>query len=215
MSYSSLKSGTDIRGFAADGFENEPLFLSDERVEKIALGFVAFLCSKTDKKADELSVCVGHDSRVSAQRIKSALLRAFSSRGVQVYDCSLASTPAMFMAVLDLNCDGSVQITASHHPWERNGLKFFTAEGGLNPSDISDIITYAAEPYEITGNKIFKDVAEHQLDTYKKRIDEKIGMDDHDVGFVFTPSCVAAYKAAGPVELKSSYLRFSTGHSAH
>ena len=31
--------------------------------------------------------------------------------------------------------------------------------------------------YEITGNKIFKDVAEHQLDTYKKRIDEKIGMD--------------------------------------
>ena len=43
MSYSSLKSGTDIRGFAADGFENEPLLLSDERVEKIALGFVAFL----------------------------------------------------------------------------------------------------------------------------------------------------------------------------
>ena len=51
--------------------------------------------------------------------------------------------------------------------------------------------------YEITGNKIFKDVAEHHLSTYKTRLDEKIGMDDHDVGFVFTPSCVAAYKITG------------------
>lgn len=150
MSYSSLKSGTDIRGFAADGFENEPLFLSDERVEKIALGFVSFLCKKTCKTADGLSVCVGHDSRVSAPRIKSALLRAFSSKGVSVYDCSLASTPAMFMAVLDLNCDGSVQITASHHPWERNGLKFFTPEGGLEGSDISDILVTAESAVDET-----------------------------------------------------------------
>ncbi len=143
MSYSSLKSGTDIRGFAADGFENEPLFLSDEKVEKIALGFVNFLCNKTGKKSGELSVCVGHDSRVSAERIKAALLRAFSSKGVSVFDCSLASTPAMFMAVLDLKCDGSVQITASHHPWERNGLKFFTPDGGLEGSDISTILSDA------------------------------------------------------------------------
>ncbi len=143
MSYSSLKSGTDIRGLAADGFENEPLFLSDEKVEKIALGFVKFLCDKTGKKPDELSVCVGHDSRVSAERIKSALLRAFSSKGVSVFNCALASTPAMFMAVLDMKCDGSVQITASHHPWERNGLKFFTPDGGLEGSDISAILSDA------------------------------------------------------------------------
>lgn len=143
MSYSLLKSGTDIRGFAADGFENEPLFLSDKKIEKIAIGFVAFLCKKTGKSADSLSVCVGHDSRVSAPRIKSALLRAFSSKGLQIFDCSLASTPAMFMAVLDLDCDGSVQITASHHPWERNGLKFFTPEGGLEGSDISEILQTA------------------------------------------------------------------------
>ncbi len=175
MSYSSLKSGTDIRGFAADGFENEPLFLSDERVEKIAIGFVAFLCSKTDKKADELSVCVGHDSRVSAQRIKSALLRAFSSRGVQVYDCSLASTPAMFMAVLDLNCDGSVQITASHHPWERNGLKFFTPDGGLEGSDISAILATAEA--EDNGNLALdegKIKSADYMSTYAEKLCEMI-----------------------------------------
>ncbi len=51
--------------------------------------------------------------------------------------------------------------------------------------------------YEITGNKFFKETAEAQLPTYKRRIDEKIGMDDHDVGFVFSPSCVAAYRLTG------------------
>ncbi|MBR5140398.1 MAG: glycoside hydrolase family 88 protein, partial [Clostridia bacterium] len=51
--------------------------------------------------------------------------------------------------------------------------------------------------YEITGEKIFRDIAESQLHTYRKRVDEKIGMDDHDVGFVFSPSCIAAYKLTG------------------
>ena len=175
MSYSSLKSGTDIRGFAADGFENEPLFLSDERVEKIALGFIDFLCIKTGKTADVLSVCVGHDSRVSAPRIKSALLRAFSSKGVSVYDCSLASTPAMFMAVLDLNCDGSVQITASHHPWERNGLKFFTPDGGLEGSDISQILATAEaaadEKFALDESKI---KAVDYMSTYARKLCEMI-----------------------------------------
>lgn len=143
MSYKALKSGTDIRGFAADGFESEPLFLSDERVKKITLSFADLLCERTGKKYEELKISVGHDSRVSAERIKSAVITALTTKGVSVFDCALASTPAMFMSVLDLKCDGSVQITASHHPWERNGLKFFTPEGGLEGEDISVILEKA------------------------------------------------------------------------
>ena len=51
--------------------------------------------------------------------------------------------------------------------------------------------------YEITGNNFFKDCAEQQLQSYRTRVDEKIGMDDHDVGFAFVPSCIAAYKLTG------------------
>ncbi len=143
MSYKALKSGTDIRGFAADGFENEPLFLSDERVKCISLSFADMLSERTGKPCEELKISVGHDSRVSAERIKSAVIAALTSKGVSVLDCALASTPAMFMSVLDLNCDGSVQITASHHPWERNGLKFFTPAGGLEGEDISELLEKA------------------------------------------------------------------------
>jgi len=60
--------------------------------------------------------------------------------------------------------------------------------------------------YEISGNKIFKDVAEHHFASYRTRFDEKIGMDDHDVGFVFSPSCVAQYKITGDEKARKCAL---------
>ena len=60
--------------------------------------------------------------------------------------------------------------------------------------------------YQLTGNKAFKEVVERQLPGYRKRIDEKIKVGGHDVGFVFVPSCVAAYKALGNEEARSIAL---------
>ena len=65
--------------------------------------------------------------------------------GIRVLDCGLASTPAMFMTTVDLGCDAALQITASHHPWHRNGLKFFLPSGGLEGSDIGEILAYAQD----------------------------------------------------------------------
>ena len=143
MSYKNLKSGTDIRGVAADGFENDPLFLSDKIVKQVALSFADMLSGRTGKDPSQLKIAVGHDSRVSAGRIKNDIIEALTSKGVSVVDCSLASTPAMLMCVLELECDGSVQITASHHPWDRNGLKFFTPSGGFESEDITEILERA------------------------------------------------------------------------
>jgi unsaturated chondroitin disaccharide hydrolase len=60
--------------------------------------------------------------------------------------------------------------------------------------------------YELTGNEFFREVAEKHLATYRTRVDKRIGMDDHDVGFTFTPSCVAAYKLTGNEEAKQTAL---------
>ena len=51
--------------------------------------------------------------------------------------------------------------------------------------------------YELTGEKEFKDIAESHLSVYKKCFDDKVGINNHDVGFIYTPSCVAAYKLTG------------------
>ena len=139
--WKQFKSGTDIRGVASEG--PDPVNLTDEVVERIAGGFALWLSERIQKES--LSVAVGHDSRISAPRISAAVIRALTGCGVHVLDCGLASTPSMFMATLDIPCDGAIQITASHHPYNRNGLKFFTKTGGLDAPDIEALLLYAQE----------------------------------------------------------------------
>ncbi|MFR8531022.1 MAG: hypothetical protein ACLVDB_07745 [Anaeromassilibacillus sp.] len=124
--WKQFKSGTDIRGVASEGVAGQEVNLTDEAIEKMAAGFVLWLSQAVEKEPSALTIAVGHDSRISAQRIQDAVTRVLVGAGVRVLDCGLASTPSMFMTTIDLACDGSVQITASHHPFNRNGLKFFT-----------------------------------------------------------------------------------------
>lgn len=143
--WKQFKSGTDVRGVASEGVQGQEVNLTDEVVEKIIAGFVLWLSARLRRAAPELTVSVGHDSRISAQRIKAAVIRSLTAAGCQVKDCGLASTPSMFMTTVDLHCDGAVQITASHHPFNRNGLKFFTRDGGLDGSDIEQLLLSAQE----------------------------------------------------------------------
>ncbi len=147
----ALKSGTDVRGVAAEGTGKE-ITLTDYAVERISASFVRWLSVKCGKSAKDLTVAVGHDCRVSAERIKNAVIKGFASVGCHIVDCSLSSTPSMFMITVEKEVDGSVQITASHHPFEMNGLKFFSKEGGLQGDDITDILTACEKGIEITEN---------------------------------------------------------------
>ena len=137
-----FKSGTDIRGIGCV-HTDDPLYLSNEAVMRMTKGFVIWLREKTN--TDNLTVAVGHDSRVSSERIDAAVTAALLEMGVHVRSCGMASTPAMFMTTVMLSCDGAVQITASHHPMDKNGLKFFTKEGGLEGADIVSILKMAQE----------------------------------------------------------------------
>lgn len=141
-----LKNGSDIRGTAI-ATEGHAVDLTDEVVYAIAAGFATYLLEKTGKPATEIKVAVGHDSRLSAARIQTAVMRALTDAGFCVFDCALMSTPAMFMTTVhpSLACDGAVQITASHLPFDKNGLKFFTPEGGLEGEDIDSILKNARE----------------------------------------------------------------------
>ncbi len=144
--YKSLKSGSDIRGTAVDGVKGEAVELTDKAVFDLTVGFCRWLAFS--KNITSGKIAVGHDSRISALRIKAQVIAALGEFGFEIYDCGYASTPAMFMTTVDLDCIASVQITASHHPYNKNGLKFFIREGGLNGSDIEEIIDFAVLPFE-------------------------------------------------------------------
>ncbi len=144
MNYNELKSGTDIRGVASD-LGGKAVNLTDNAVCDISAAFVLWVAEKTGKKPSELKIAIGHDSRISAARIKAAAISVLLLAGVNVLDCGLSSTPAMFMTTVELGVDAAIQITASHHPFDRNGLKFFTRDGGLDSPDIAALVAMANE----------------------------------------------------------------------
>ncbi len=60
--------------------------------------------------------------------------------------------------------------------------------------------------YELTGEEKYKETALAQIPTYVKRIKEKLGVNHHDMGFLYTPSCVAAYKLTGNNDAKKAAI---------
>ena len=60
--------------------------------------------------------------------------------------------------------------------------------------------------YELTGDDKYKAAALRQIPTYHKRITEKLATDHHDMGFLYTPSCVAAWKLCGDELARESAL---------
>ena len=155
-----LQNGSDVRGVALEGVLGEPVTLTPEIVRPIGYAFAQWLAEKKGVPADQLKVAVGHDSRLSAEKIKTAVFQGLGKAGCAAADSGLSSTPAMFMATVFENhaYDGSIMLTASHLPFNRNGLKFFTRDGGLEKADIKKILTIATETglFDAKGGKAAK-----------------------------------------------------------
>ncbi|MEM7793297.1 MAG: phosphomannomutase/phosphoglucomutase [Cyanobacteria bacterium P01_C01_bin.118] len=147
FNWKKLQNGSDIRGVAIDGVPNEPVNLTPEVAQRLGQAFTTWLATKLSKSPTELQLAVGRDSRISGPTLMQSVMDGIASLGAQVYDFAMASTPAMFMSTVTpgFNCDGAIMMTASHLPFNRNGLKFFTAQGGLGKSDITEILTLAEQ----------------------------------------------------------------------
>ena len=141
--FTTVQNGNDVRG-AAIGTDTEKVTLTGPIVTYIARAFAEFLAGKTGRNAATLRIGVGHDSRITAEMIKAACIRGLSI--AQVFDCGLITTPAMFQSTVlaKSDFDGAVMITASHLPFNRNGLKFFTKDGALSKAELTGILSEAA-----------------------------------------------------------------------
>ena len=152
----ALQNGSDVRGIAMEGVPGEAVNLTADAARLIAAGFAQWLAARLQRPLAGLKVAVGHDSRLTAESLAQAVAQALTARGVHVLDCALASTPAMFMTTVfpETACDGAVMLTASHLPFNRNGLKFFTKDGGLEKAEITDVLkrAYALQTATDAGN---------------------------------------------------------------
>jgi len=137
----SLQNGTDIRGVAyKDDRSDLEITLTREDVKTLVRGFATWIIDK-DKK-DQIKISIGTDSRLTGPDFRQACIEALTEIGVDVIDCGMSTTPAMFMSTIidGYKCDGAIMFTASHMPYVYNGLKMFTSQGCLEKTDIKDLI---------------------------------------------------------------------------
>lgn len=138
-----LQNGSDIRGVALQGVPGEEVNLTLEVAELLGSSFAEWL--RRNGYGDG-KVAVGNDSRISGPALKRAFVKGLLEEGFDVLDCGLASTPAMFMTTIQegLDVTGGVMLTASHLPFNRNGMKFFTSSGGFDKGHVSDLLQIAS-----------------------------------------------------------------------
>lgn len=142
INWKELQNGSDIRGVAMEGVEGEEVNLTPGIAQSIAMCFAKWLQEVKNKPISSLRIGIGRDSRLSGPNLASACTDGLLNLGVEVFDCGIASTPAMFMSTVfeNFKFDGAIMLTASHLPFNRNGLKFFTSKGGLDKTDITKIL---------------------------------------------------------------------------
>ena len=74
-------------------------------------------------------VLIGKDTRLSGYMIETALVAGFTSVGMDVFLTGPMPTPAVAMLTRSMRCDLGVMISASHNPYDDNGIKLFGPDG--------------------------------------------------------------------------------------
>ena len=81
-------------------------------------------------------ILIGKDTRLSGYMFEDALAAGICSMGVNVIQVGPMPTPAMAFLTADMRCDAGVMISASHNPYQDNGIKFFAHDGFKLPDEV-------------------------------------------------------------------------------
>jgi phosphoglucosamine mutase len=86
--------------------------------------------------AERHRIIIGKDTRLSGYLFENALVAGICSMGVDVLQVGPMPTPGMAFLTADMRCDAGVMISASHNPYQDNGIKFFSHDGFKLPDAI-------------------------------------------------------------------------------
>ena len=117
---------------------------------KLGMAAGGLIC--TNKK----KVAIARDTRVSGEMLEAALCAGFNAKGVDVLKLGVIPTPAITMLTPSLGVDMSVMITASHNPFQDNGIKLINAQGDkFSDEDTAKIEAAISEgKFELNPNEI-------------------------------------------------------------
>lgn len=151
-------------------------------------------------------ILVGMDTRISGDMLESALVAGICSVGAEAICLGIIPTPAIAYLTRLYNADAGVVISASHNPFEFNGIKFFNGSGYKLPDAVEErieaiILDNAEEIPRPTGKEVGnKSIRESALDDYVAFLKSTIECDLSDLKIAIDCANGAAYQAA-PITL--------------
>ncbi len=114
--------GTDgIRGVVNAGLDADLAY-------KVGLA-AAQVLAKDKKPGEKPLVTIGKDTRISGDLLKGALIAGLCTAGADVMDLGTLPTPGVAWVTVDEGADAGIVISASHNPFEHNGIKIFNGKG--------------------------------------------------------------------------------------
>ena len=171
--------GTDgIRGVVNAG-------LNADLAYKVGLA-AAIVLAKDKKPGEKPLVTIGKDTRISGDLLKGALISGLCTAGADVLDLGTLPTPGVAWVTVEEGADAGIVISASHNPFEHNGIKIFNGKG-FKLSDeleekIEDIVLFAGRSVPMkTGGEIGKasyvalKASEDYIDHLEDTIDSTLG----------------------------------------
>ena len=189
--------GTDgIRGVVNDGLDAILAY-------KVGLA-AAVVLADGKAEGERPLVTIGKDTRISGDLLKGALIAGLCTAGADVLDLGTLPTPGVAWVTVDEKADAGIVISASHNPFEHNGIKIFNGQG-FKLSDaleekIEEMVLSDGENIPIkTGEHIGKVsyVADKASEDYIDHLESSIHEDLHGLRILVDCANGAAYATAG------------------
>lgn len=166
---------------------------------------------------DKGPVVIGKDTRVSGYMFESALEAGLSAAGVDIRLLGPMPTPGIAFLAKNTRAQAGIVISASHNPFQDNGIKFFTGEGKKLPDSIElEIEAVLDKPLEVVSPKRLGK-AKRIVDAPRRYIEFcksciRLGMDLSGLKIVIDCAHGATYHIAPPLfeELGASIITIGT-----
>lgn len=133
-----------------------------------------------NKETEHPKVLIGKDTRLSSDMLEGALIAGLCSVGANVVKLGVVPTPAVAYLIGKYSADAGIMISASHNPFEFNGIKIFNMDGYKLPDELEEqiesIVLDHAQPYpECSDEKLGCVIdAETAVDDYINHVVENV-----------------------------------------
>lgn len=138
----------------------------------------------TSKEVEHPTFLIGKDTRLSGDMLEGALIAGLCSVGANVKLLGVVPTPAVAYLIGKYGADAGIMISASHNPYEFNGIKIFSSEGYKLPDDLEEqiesIVLDNELPYTVPDHNSLGtvEILSTGADDY---IDHVVSTIDHDL----------------------------------